>query len=134
VPDRFHCTIVTPEKQVLDAEVTYASLPAWDGLLGLAPQRAPLMLKLGDGPMRLDFPEGGSRWFFLAGGFAQMKDNRLAVLTEEAIGSEEIVRQDVEAARKEAEARVARSDEEVAKRDRQINRARHLIDVLEHQS
>ena len=41
--------------------------------------------------------------------------------------AEEVVRQDAEAAFKEAQARVARTDEEVAKRDREIRRARALM-------
>jgi F-type H+-transporting ATPase subunit epsilon len=115
--------------QVLDAEVTYASVPAWDGLVGVSPSRAPLLLKLGDGTLRLDFPEGGSRYFFLAGGFAQMKDNRLSLVTEEAIPAQEIVRTDVEAALREAQARVALSDDDVQARRRKINRGKTLLQL-----
>lgn len=117
--------------QVLDADVTYASIPAWDGLVGLAPSRAPLLLKLGDGALRLDFVEGGSRHFFLAGGFAQMKDNRLTLVTEEAIPAQEIVRGEVEAAMREAEARVSLTDDEVKAKLRKINRGRILLSLAE---
>jgi len=128
---KFRCTLVTPLAQVLDADVTYASVPAWDGLVGVAPSRAPLLLKLGDGTLRLDFAEGGSRYFFVAGGFAQMKDNRLSVITEEAIPAQEVVRSDAEAGLREAEARVALTDDEVDARLRKINRGKTLLQLAQ---
>jgi len=121
------CTLVTPEREVVDAEVTYASIPAWDGLQGVAPMRAPMLVKLGDGPLRLDFADGGSRWFFVGSGFAQVKDNRLSLLTSEAVPAGDIVRQDMQAALAEAQARVATTDEEVAKKTREVNRAKVML-------
>jgi F-type H+-transporting ATPase subunit epsilon len=130
LPDTFQCTLVTPESVVLDDQVAYASIPAWDGQIGLLPQRAPLLAKLGDGILRLDFAKGGSRWFFLGGGFAQMKDDRLSLLSEEAVAAEEIVQQYVEADLKAAEALKAVTDEEVARKQRKVTRARALLHLL----
>ena len=50
----FQCTVVTPEQQVLDETVTQAILPAHDGQIGILTDRAPLLVKLGVGPLRLD--------------------------------------------------------------------------------
>ncbi|MCC7192849.1 MAG: F0F1 ATP synthase subunit epsilon [Phycisphaeraceae bacterium] len=127
--DAFRCSLVTPERQLFDEEVVYASIPAWDGQLGLMHQRAPLLAKLGSGPLRLDLAQGGSKWFFVGGGYAQMKDNNLSLVTGEARHTEEIVRAEAEAALKEAEARIARSDDEVARKESEIRRARGLIEV-----
>jgi len=132
MPDTFHCTIVTPERQVLDEQVTYASIPAFDGQLGVAPQRAPLLAKLGDGQLRIDFATGGSRFFFLAGGFAQMHDNKLVLLSEEAIPVEEIVHEQAQKALQEALALHAVSDAEVQIKSRKLTRARALLALLEH--
>ena len=127
----FHCTLVTPEQKLLDEEVTYASVPAWDGLVGVAPSRAPMLIKLGDGPLRLDFTQGGSRYFFLGGGFAQMKDNRLSLLTAEAVPADQIVKSNAEADLKTARERQARSDDALDQKERDLNRARQLIHVSE---
>lgn len=127
----FHCTLVTPEERVLDDSVTYASVPAWDGLVGVAPSRAPMLIKLGDGPLRLDFTEGGSRYFFLGGGFAQMKDNRLSLLTSEAVPAEDIVRADAEKSLQEAAETRAATVDEVEKKQRQVERARQLISMAD---
>jgi F-type H+-transporting ATPase subunit epsilon len=101
----FRCTIVTPEEQVLDESLTQAILPAHDGLLGILTDRAPLLAQLGQGPLRVDLAGGGSRHFYIEGGIAQMKDNRLTILTNEATPANEI---DAEAARAEYAEAVAR--------------------------
>ena len=50
----FQVVIVTPEQQVLDETVTQAILPAHDGQIGILTDRAPLLVKLGQGPLQLD--------------------------------------------------------------------------------
>jgi F-type H+-transporting ATPase subunit epsilon len=126
---KFRCTLVTPEQQLLDADVTYASIPAHDGQIGLMPGRAPLLAKLGDGALRLDFTDGGSRWFFVGGGFAQMKDNKLSLVADEAMPADQIVKSTAEADMKAALARVARNEEEIERKLRSIDRARQLSAV-----
>jgi hypothetical protein len=48
----FRCRLITPAAQLLDAPVTYASIPAWDGLFGVLVNRAPIVAKLGVGVAR----------------------------------------------------------------------------------
>src|SRR6266487_6558469 len=80
----FRCTLVTPEQQVLDETVTQAIVPAHDGLVGILTGRAPLLVKLGTGPLRVDLAGGQQRLFFVDGGVAQMKDNKLTILSTDA--------------------------------------------------
>jgi F-type H+-transporting ATPase subunit epsilon len=80
----FKCTLVTPEQQLFDDSLTQAIIPASDGLLGILTNRAPLLAKLAKGPLRLDLPSGEKKMFTINGGIAQMKDNRLTILTEGA--------------------------------------------------
>ena len=122
----FRCTLVTPEQQVLDENVTYASVPAFDGQIGLMHGHAPLLAQLGDGALRLDFADGGSRWFFIGGGFAQMKDNKLALVADEAAPADAIVKSTAEEELKKALETVARSEEEIEKKYRAIERARAM--------
>ena len=120
----FRCTIVTPEEQVLDESLTQAILPAHDGLVGILTDRAPLLAKLGQGPLRVDLAAGQTRHYFVDGGVAQMKDNRLTILTSEATPASEI---DAEAARAEYNEAVARrvtDAHSASDRDRQMARAR----------
>lgn len=132
MPDTFQCTVVTPEQQVFDEPVQYASLPGWDGQVGVMHNRAPLLVKLGDGPLRLDDPAGKSRWFFVGGGFAQMKDNRLTLLTSKATPAAAISEEEAKAALKEAEALIPTTDEGFARKDRDLTRARAMLAAASH--
>jgi len=125
--DTFRCTIVTPERQVFDEDLAYATIPAHDGQLGVAPGRAPMLVELGFGPAVLRDPGGAERAIFLGGGFAQMKAGVLTLLADEASRVSEI---DTEAARadlEEALASRATSDAQQATRRRRIDRARALL-------
>ena len=81
-------------------------------------------MRLGTGPLRLDLAGGRSQYFFVDGGVAQMKDNRLTIVTGEAIASEQI---DYEAARAEyADATASKASDEKSAKDREhrLSRAR----------
>jgi F-type H+-transporting ATPase subunit epsilon len=120
----FQCSLVTPEQKLFEGNITQAIVPAHDGLVGILTDRAPLLVKLGVGPLRLDLDGGQKEFFFVDGGVAQMKDNRLTVLTTEASPASEI---DFEAAKAEmAEATAMKIPDEAAfaRRQHQLDRAR----------
>ena len=84
-----HCVIVTPEKAVLDAVCDFIAVPMYDGELGVLPGRLPLIGRLGYGELRTQ--KGGVvHRFFVDGGFVQIKNNVVTVLTSKAIKGEEI--------------------------------------------
>jgi F-type H+-transporting ATPase subunit epsilon len=121
------CTLVTPQEQLLDESVTYARIPAWDGLVGIAASRAPLLVKLGDGDLRLDLPGGQSRHFFIGGGFAQMKDNRLCVLADEALPANAVTAADAEKRLQAALEMPAGNESQRAAREKAVHRAKALV-------
>ena len=120
----FKCVVVTPEQQAVDETVEQAILPAHDGLIGILTDRAPLLVKLGLGPLRLDLPGGRQQHFYVEGGVAQMHDNRLTVLTTSAIPAEQIDAATAKAELAEAEARRPTDAVTAADRQKQIERAR----------
>lgn len=107
----FQFRLVTPQGRLLDSAAVAASIPAWDGMLGVLPDRAPIVTKLGMGVLRVDLTdpkgagEGGSRTFLVEDGFLQMVDNRLTVLTTRATAGEAITESEAQAELAEAEAR-----------------------------
>lgn len=125
--ETFHCTVVTPERQMLDREAAYASIPAWDGQLGVAPSRAPMLVKLGYGPFTLQAPGGEGVTMFLGGGFAQMRGNHLTLLAEEATPAEQLDADAARAALEEAAGRRAEGDDAINKRFEDQDRARGLL-------
>ncbi len=126
----FQCVVVTPEQQVMDESLTQAIVPAHDGLIGILTDRAPLLVKLGAGPLRVDLANGQKRYFFIDGGVAQMKDNKLTILTQDAIAAQEV---DAEAARAEYAEAVARritDQKSYEEREHLLQRARGMQQVV----
>ncbi len=109
----FHVKLITPETRLLDAEVTYASVPMWDGQRGEMHRSAALVGKLGPGVLRLDMPGGGgSKSFFVEGGFMQNVGDELTILAEAATPVEKLDASEIKAALAEANARKPQSPEE----------------------
>ena len=127
--DTFHCSVITPERAVLEADATFVAFPAHDGEVGILPGRAPLLFKMGIGSLRVESPEG-NREFFVDGGFAQMVENRLTLLTEQAKAVEDIDPAAAERALAEAREMPMISDAEFAARQRAVSRAETQIRLV----
>ncbi|MBK9127232.1 MAG: ATP synthase F1 subunit epsilon [Phycisphaerales bacterium] len=92
-------SVITPEQQVLEQQADEVVIPAHDGELGILPQRAPLMCELGIGQLR--FVAGGrTTRLFVDGGFAQVFENRVTVLTNRALLAAQIGKDVLAAAEK----------------------------------
>ena len=79
----FKCTVVTPEQMVIETDCKAAVLPAHDGLMGVMQNHAPLMGRVGHGVLRLDTNDGVKN-YYIDGGFLQIKDNVLTILSDRA--------------------------------------------------
>ncbi len=114
--------VVTPERQVLEETAEALVIPAHDGELGVLPQRAPLMCELGVGQMR--YQKGGrTHRLFIDGGFAQVHDNRVIVLTAAAARPEEITDEMISQAEHAGDAIEGRTPEDIEARTRCKRRA-----------
>ncbi len=105
MPDPLKCIVVTPERAVLDEAVDFVAVPMYDGELGVLPGRAPLIGRLGYGELRI-VQGAATRRYFVDGGFVQVRNNIVSVLTAHAIPEAELkvqaAEQALEAARKPA--------------------------------
>ena len=81
--------VITPERQVLNEKADSVVIPAHDGELGVLGNRAPLMCELGIGELRYRGCGSGGR-VFVDGGFAQVNENVVTVLTPRAIAAEDV--------------------------------------------
>lgn len=79
----FNLTVISPERKLFEGPAKFAVLPAFDGEVGILRDHAPLMALLGEGTLRIETAEG-TRRFTVAGGFVQVLDNEVSVLSEEA--------------------------------------------------
>ncbi|MBP7934034.1 MAG: ATP synthase F1 subunit epsilon [Phycisphaerae bacterium] len=104
-----HCSIITPEGPVFEAAVESVVIPAHDGQLGILRNHAPLVCKLGAGRLQARTAEVEERWF-VDGGFCQVFENQVTVLTPRTIRPEEINRAAAEAQLAEASKMVAKDE------------------------
>ena len=92
--DTFLCSVVTPERAVLECDATFVALPAWDGEVGVLRNRAPLVCRLGIGALRIETAED-KHIMFVDGGFAEMAENKLTILTSAARLPDELTEEEI---------------------------------------
>lgn len=98
--------IVTPEQRVLTTECDEVRLPGSEGGFGIRPGHTPLVAALAAG--ELVYVSGGAEHRYAVGeGFAEVSNDRVRILVEEAIRADEIDRGRAESELKELEARLA---------------------------
>jgi F-type H+-transporting ATPase subunit epsilon len=107
--------IVTPEKVAYSEQVEMVTLPGIEGQMGVFPNHVPLMTQMVAGEVIVR--KGGVDYFLAVGdGLIEITADHVAVLTDMAVGSDQIDEAKAEEARQRAEARLQEklSDEEVA--------------------
>ena len=97
--DTLTLRVITPESIVVDTEASAVQFPGLDGLMGVLRGHAPMVAALDSGPLTW-VEAGGNREMFVAGGFAEVRDNTVRLVTEASEPATEI---DVERAQKAAE-------------------------------
>jgi F-type H+-transporting ATPase subunit epsilon len=76
-------SVISPERILFEGEVDSVTAPAFDGEVGVLTSHAPMMTLLGKGVLRLG--SGGSAGRFdVEGGFMQVIDDHVRVVTERA--------------------------------------------------
>ncbi len=94
--------IVTPERLAYSEMVDSVQLPGIEGELGVLPHHAPLVSMLGVGELRIR-KGGAEESFAIAGGFLQVRPDRVVVMAETADMASEIDLEKAQQARREAE-------------------------------
>ncbi len=97
-----HLEIVTPERLAYSDEVDMVLVPGIDGELGILPHHTPLVSLLGVGELRIR-KGGDEETFAIAGGFLQVRPDKVVVMAETADMASEIDLEKAEEARNEAE-------------------------------
>jgi F-type H+-transporting ATPase subunit epsilon len=125
--------VVTPEKTLIDESVDFVSIPLYDGELGVLPGRSPLIARLGYGELRTKVGET-VKHYYVDGGFAQIRDNVVTLLTNRAQTPKTIEPAAAEAQLTEALARKAVTELEYAEKARAVARSRALIRMAKYSS
>lgn len=90
--------LVSPERILVDEQVTDVQVPALEGFIGVLPGHAPLLSELMPGGVLSFHAAGKERVLAVCGGFVEVVQDRVRVLADAAQFKEEI---DVNAAREQ---------------------------------
>ncbi len=104
--DRLQLRIVTPTRSLVDEPVREVTAPGTAGEFGVLPNHIAFLSTLEIGTLRFA-GERGPRVVAIRGGFAEVKDNVVTVLADDARLPEEVDRAAAQQALQEAMARVA---------------------------
>jgi F-type H+-transporting ATPase subunit epsilon len=120
--------VVTPEREVTVCDdATFVLAHGTEGDVGILPSMAPMLIALGVGPMKIERGEQDQN-ILLDGGFLQVKDDKVIVLAEYAILSEEANAQAVSERMEELKRRIqADMENEQAKRELARQEALHRM-------
>ena len=76
-------SVISPEAILFEGDVDSVVAPAFDGEVGILQHHAPMVTLLGSGDLRLK-GGGSDRRFFVEGGFLQVVDDQVRIVTEKA--------------------------------------------------
>jgi len=88
--DTFDIEIATPERLLAREKAIRAQIPAKDGYIGVLPDHAPLLSELGIGAMTYTAPGDHVYSLAIGGGFLEIYNNVVRVLTDVAAKAQEI--------------------------------------------
>jgi F-type H+-transporting ATPase subunit epsilon len=128
--DTFQLEVATPERLLVDEQVTEAQLPGKSGYMGVLAGHAPLLSALGAG--MLSYQGGsGEHSLVIAGGFVEISDNHVRVLADSADLPQDIQRdaaqRDLEKASQEL--KQAQTEEDTTRAMEAMQRAQARLDA-----
>ena len=104
-----HLDIVTPEKRIFSDVVENVYLPGADGEMGVLPQHAGLVTALQAGELRY-LHKGEVGMLAVGSGFAEITQQKVVVLTDMALGEDEIDEEETEKAIERAKEQLSQTD------------------------
>ena len=126
--DQLQLVVVTPEKPLLDEPVSALRFPLYDGQIGILPQRAPLVGRLGYGELVVTTPQG-ERSYYIDGGFVQITGSVVSLLTHRAVPSSQVDTKEAEALLEKSKEMPTLTETEYDMKLREQERARRMLDV-----
>ena len=97
-----HLEIVTPERLAYSDDVDMVLVPGIEGEMGILPHHTPLVSLLGLGELKIR-KGGQEESFAIAGGFLQVRPDKVVVMAETASLASEINLERAQEARREAQ-------------------------------
>ncbi len=123
------CLVVTPEETAVEEVVTSVALPLYDGEIAVLNNHAPMIGRMGYGELRLISPSGETHRYYVDGGFVQVADNVISVMTNHAVPAKSLNVDELETALHDAQQIKANSDETFELRDQAVVQSRAKLRI-----
>jgi F-type H+-transporting ATPase subunit epsilon len=107
--DVLQLEVATPERLTIREEVSEAQIPAKNGYLGILPGHAPLLAELGTGILTY-VVAGRKRYASINGGFVEVLNDHIRILSDTAERAEEIDIARAQASLERAQKRIAAAE------------------------
>lgn len=101
-----HLDVITPDKKAFSGEVKFVVVRTELGELGILPRHADLVAALEIAPLRIDFPDGTRQFMANFGGFMEIKNNVITIVTPNCELPDEIDEDRAKRAKARAEERL----------------------------
>jgi len=112
MPDTLRLRVITPEKSLLEKEVSEVQVPGLGGYLGMLPGHAALFSELMIGELTYEAPDGGGS-LVVAKGFVEILDDEVRILADVAEEPGEIDVDRARSAEARAQERISGSGEDI---------------------
>ena len=124
------CIVVTPERTVLEQGASSVKVPLFEGYYGIACNHTPVIGRLGAGELRISNGEK-TDVYFVSGGFVEVLNNVVSLMTSRAIPVASITREFAERAMADAAAKPCTTSEESEIRNSALVEARALMRIVD---
>ena len=108
--------LITPEKVVLQQEIDELVVQAPQGQLAILPHHAQLLTKVTEGEMIVKI-DGKEHYLAVTGGFLEVRNNKITILADYAVRSEEIEIEKAMKAQERAKEMLKKKEEGISERD-----------------
>ncbi len=111
-----HLKVLTPNKEIFSEEIDELIVNTVDGQIGILPNHIQLVTRIMPGEMILKI-KGKQQYFAITGGFLEVSNNKITILADYAVYSEDIEVEKVLQAKRRAEEILKRAKEDISERD-----------------
>lgn len=127
-----HIEVITPEKVVYEGEIDEVVVPTTTGQIGILPNHASLLSRVASGELIIK-QHGREHLLAVHGGFLEVGENKVTILADYAVRSEDIETAKVLEAKKRAEKLMQEksNDRDFAQAESELRRALLELKVAE---
>lgn len=119
-------SVVTPEKTLLECNADSITVPLFDGAKGILVNHAPMIGGLGPGILQVG-TAGKSERFFVEGGFVQVDNNVVSVLTNVAMPLSDLNASQLEEKLADLKGQTPETPADKLARERQLTQTRAML-------